>query len=222
MQPPRSGARAARWPSSGSAGHGPVARWPRGPLSQILRTRTRAMSSGWYWWKRMLWPSVAEWTWAHGSGHERPRPAAPRRPTGCPTTSPPGGEGPPPPRSARFPRRRRRPPAPGRRKAQPYARLPELYGRWWRPPSLRRVRPGEQARSGHRRPRLPAGPTAPPWPVSLRNRIRSSTGASGSRRWETRPMSFLTEPWCHAGELAVSLLGNRRHLPNGLRTLSGR
>lgn len=33
-------------------------------------------------------------------------------------------------------------------------------------------------------------------------------------------MSFLTEPWCHSGELAASLLGNRRQRSNGLRTLS--
>jgi hypothetical protein len=33
-------------------------------------------------------------------------------------------------------------------------------------------------------------------------------------------MSFLTEPWCHAGELGASLPGNRRRPSNGERTLS--
>ena len=34
-------------------------------------------------------------------------------------------------------------------------------------------------------------------------------------------MSFLAEPWGHAWELAASLVGNRRQLSNGERTLSG-
>lgn len=33
-------------------------------------------------------------------------------------------------------------------------------------------------------------------------------------------MSFLAGPWCHAGELAASLLGNRRRRSDGERTLS--
>lgn len=56
---------------------------------------------------------------------------------------------------------------------------------------------------------------APRRPVNLRIRLRSSTGASGRQRWEARPMSLLTEPWCHTSELAASLLGNRRQRSNG-------
>lgn len=56
---------------------------------------------------------------------------------------------------------------------------------------------------------------APPRPVNLRIRLRSSTGASGRQRWETPPMSFLTEPWCHAGELAASYWATVAGCPTG-------
>lgn len=45
---------------------------------------------------------------------------------------------------------------------------------------------------------------APGRPENLRLGLRISTDASGRQRWETHSTSFLTEPWCHAGELTDS------------------